>query len=120
MSARWAQNVRISYRPAVSWAWDGSADSHGQVGAEARKESEIVGDGRRPDVGREVVEPAPKTARQPIGALQTRDVGFYAGPEVAQFAIDPVALDHIHDAQAGFVVKGRVANATGSIANCAT
>ena len=60
-------------------------------GPEARKESEIVGDGRRPDVGGEVVEPTPETTRQTIGALQTRDVGFYAGPEVAQLAIDPVA-----------------------------
>src|SRR5690348_7944197 len=68
---------------------------------EARKESKIVCDGRGPDVGGEVVEPAPETARQSIGALQTRDVGFYAGPEVAQLAVDPVALDHVHDAQAG-------------------
>jgi hypothetical protein len=60
-----------------------------------------------------VVESAPETARETKGALQTRDVGFYAGPEVAQLAVDPVALDHVHDAQAGFLVKGRVVNAEG-------
>jgi len=78
---------------------------------EARKEREIVGDGRRPDVGHEVVEPAPETARQPVGALQTRNVGFYACPEVAQLSIDPVALDHVHDAEARFLVEGRVVDA---------
>ena len=80
---------------------------------DARKESKIVGDGRGPDVGREVVEPAPDASRQTIGALQTRDVGFYPGSEVAQLAIDPVALDHVDDAQAGFLVKGGVLDAEG-------
>ena len=60
-----------------------------------------------------MVEPAPETACQAIGALQTRDVGFYAGSEVAQLAIDPVALDHVLDAQAGFLVKGHVVDAEG-------
>ena len=35
----------------------------------------------------------------------------YAGPEVAQLAIDPIALDHVHDAQARFLVEGRVMDA---------
>ena len=60
-----------------------------------------------------MVEPAPETASQTIGALQTRDVGFYAGSEVAQLAIDPVALDHVHDAQAGFLVERCVVDAEG-------
>src|SRR5436305_317177 len=34
-------------------------------------------------------------------------------PEVAQFAIDPVALDHVVDAQAGFLVEGHVVDAEG-------
>ena len=60
-----------------------------------------------------MVEATPETARQTIGAFQARDVGFYAGPEVTQLAIDPVAFDHVHDAQAGFLVKGQVADAEG-------
>ena len=35
------------------------------------------------------------------------------GPEVAEFAIDPVALDHVGDAQAGLLVEGRVVDAEG-------
>ena len=39
-----------------------------------------------------MIEPAPDATRQTVGALQTGDVRFYAGSEVAQLAIDPVAL----------------------------
>jgi len=60
-----------------------------------------------------VVEPAPDASGPSVGALQTRDVGFDAGSEVAQLAIDPVALDHVHDAQARFLVEGRVVDAEG-------
>src|SRR5271168_606229 len=60
-----------------------------------------------------MVEPAPDAARQTIGALQTRDVRFDAGSEVAQLAIDPVALDHVHDAQAGLLVERQIADAKG-------
>ena len=60
-----------------------------------------------------MVEPAPDAARQTIGALQTRDVGFDAGSEVAQLAVDPVALDHVLDAQAGLLVEGHVVDAKG-------
>ena len=63
------------------------------MGLRRRKEGEVVGDDGGPDVGCKVVEPTPETARQTIGVLQTRDVGLYAGLEVAQLAIDPVALD---------------------------
>ena len=51
------------------------------------------------------------TARQTIGALQARDASFDTGAEVAQLAIDPVALDHVLHVQAGFLVEGRVAHA---------
>src|ERR1700685_241528 len=60
-----------------------------------------------------MVEPAPDAARQTIGALQARDVGFDAGSEIAQLAINPVALDHVHDAQAGLLVERHVADAKG-------
>ena len=60
-----------------------------------------------------MVEAAPDAARQAIGALQARDVGFDASSEVAQLAVDPVALDHIQDAQAGFLVKSHVVDAEG-------
>src|ERR1700680_1660758 len=38
--------------------------------------------------------------------------GFDAGPEGAQLAIDPAALDHVLDAQVGFLVEGHVADPT--------
>src|SRR5271169_1565269 len=60
-----------------------------------------------------VVEPAPDATRQTLAALQARDVGFDAGSEVAQLAIDPVALDPVHDAQAGLLVERHVADAKG-------
>src|ERR1700722_17404990 len=60
-----------------------------------------------------MVEPAPDAPRQTKGAVQARDVGFDAGSEVAQLAIDPVALDHVHDAQAGLLVERHVADAKG-------
>ena len=60
----------------------------------------------------EVIEPAPETAGQAIGAFQARDVRFYAGSEVAQLAIDPVAFDHVDDAEAGFP-EGHVVDAEG-------
>ena len=60
-----------------------------------------------------MVEATPETTGQAIGALQARDVGFDAGSEVAQLAIDPVAFDHIHDAQAGLLVEGHVVDAEG-------
>ena len=60
-----------------------------------------------------MVEPAPDATRETKGALQARDVGFDAGPEVAQLAIDPVALDHVLDAQAGLLVEGHVVDAEG-------
>ena len=37
------------------------------------------------------------------------------GSEVAQLAIDPVALDHVDDAQAGLLVERHVADAKGSL-----
>jgi len=80
---------------------------------EPGKEGEVVSDDRRPDVGPEVVEPAPEATSETKGALQTRNVRFDAGAEVAQLAIDPVALDHVLDAQAGFLVEGRVVDAEG-------
>ncbi len=51
-------------------------------------------------------------AGQTIGALGSR-CRPYAGSEVAQLAIDPVALDHVDDTQAGFLVKGYVVDAEG-------
>jgi hypothetical protein len=109
MSAR-GQHVRW---PGGQPGWDWLGGRTGSGRPEAREESEIVGDCRRPDVGREVFEPAPQTTSQTVGALQTRDVGLNGGPEVAEFAIDPVALDHVGDAQAGLLVEGRVVDAEG-------
>ncbi len=69
-----------------------SAEDEKSGRLEPGKEGEVVGDDRGPDVGLEVVEPAPDAARQTIGALQTRDVGFDAGSEVAQVAVDQLLL----------------------------
>ena len=60
-----------------------------------------------------MVEPAPETTRQTVGALQAPRCRIDARPEVAQLAIDPVAFDHVRDAQAGFLVKGHVLDAEG-------
>ena len=58
----------------------------------------VVDDDRRPDIGLEVREAAPGAAIQAEGSLQARDyLGFDAGAEVAQLAIDPVAPDHVFD-----------------------
>src|SRR5215212_2798707 len=65
---------------------------------------------RRPDIGLEVVEPAPGAAGQPVGPLEAGDAGLDPGPEVAQPAIDPAAVDHIFDAEAALLVKGHVAH----------
>src|SRR5665811_671972 len=109
MGAKVRMSDRSGDQPGLGWL-DGRRES-GRP--EPRKEGKVVGDDGGPDVGREVVEPTPDAARQPTGALQTRDVGFYAGSEVAQLAIDPVALDHVDDAQAGFLVKGCIVDAEG-------
>jgi len=89
MGAKVQMTDRSGDQPGFGWL-DGKRES-GRP--EPRKEGKVVGDDRGPDVCSEVVEPAPDAARQTIGALQTRDVGFYPGSEVAQLAIDPVALD---------------------------
>src|SRR5580704_1808384 len=75
---------------------------------EPGEEREIEGDDRGPDISVEVVEPAPSAARQAEAALYPRDAGFDTGAEVAELAIDPTALDHVFDAQAGLLVEGHV------------
>src|SRR3954468_5626707 len=79
--------------------------------SEANEESEVVGHDRGPDVSLEVVEPAPGATGQAVGPLEAGDAGLDAGAEVAQFAIDPVAADHVFDREAALLVKGHVADA---------
>jgi hypothetical protein len=66
----------------------------------ASDEGEIIGHDRGPDVGLEVVEPAPGAAGQTISPLQAGDTGLDAGTEIAELAIDPAALDHVFDPEA--------------------
>ncbi len=80
---------------------------------ETSEEDEVVIDDRGPDVGLEVIKPAPDAARQAVGSLQARYPGFDASTEVAQLAINPLAFDHVLDAEAGFLVERHVANAPG-------
>ena len=60
-----------------------------------------------------MIQPAPGTAREPVGALQAGDPGLDACPEIAQLAVDPPAFDHILDAKAALFVEGHVADAMG-------
>jgi hypothetical protein len=86
---------------AVEWGSDA-----GEPGQQRR----VVGDDRRPDIG---LEAAPGAATQAEGSLQARDVGFGAGAEVAQLAIDPVALDHVFDREPALLVECHILYAHG-------
>src|SRR5690242_14213807 len=79
--------------------------------SQANEDNEVVGHHRGPDIGLEVVEPAPSAARQAVGSLEAGDAGLDPSPEVAQLAIDPAAADHIFNAEAALLVKGHVAHA---------
>src|SRR4051794_10273661 len=78
--------------------------------SQANESNEVVGHHRGPDIGLEVVEPAPGAAGQAVGPLEAGDAGLDPGPEVAQLAIDPAAADHVFDAEAALLVKGHVAH----------
>src|SRR5215204_5158402 len=78
--------------------------------SQANKDNEVVGHHRGPDIGLEVVEPAPGAAGQAVGPLEAGDTRLDAGAEVAQLAIDPAAADHVFGAEAALLVKGHVAH----------
>src|SRR4051812_38679676 len=78
--------------------------------SQANENNEVVGHHRGPDIGLEVVEPAPGAAGQAVGPLEAGDAGLNPGPEVAQLAIDPAAADHVFDAEAALLVKDHVAH----------
>src|SRR3954449_7110060 len=63
--------------------------------SQANENNEVVGHDRGPDIGLEVVEPAPGAAGQAVGPLEAGDAGLDPGAEVAQLAIDPAAADHV-------------------------
>lgn len=50
---------------------------------EASEEDEVVGHDRGPDIGLEVVKPAPGAACQAVSPFEARDASFDAGAEVA-------------------------------------
>src|SRR6185436_6680502 len=64
---------------------------------QADEQREIVGHDRRPHVGLEVVETAPRAAGQAVGPLQAGDASLDPGAEVAQLAINPAAAYHVGD-----------------------
>src|SRR5215213_7827104 len=78
--------------------------------SEANEDNKVVGHHRGPDIGLEVVEPAPGAAGQAVGPLEAGNAGLDAGAEVAQLAIDPAAADHVFDAEAALLVEGHVAH----------
>src|SRR5689334_13007451 len=86
------------------------SDAEASAWSQANKDNEVVGHDRGPNVGLEVVEPAPGAAGQAVGPLEAGDAGLDAGPEVAQLAIHPTAADHVFDAEAALLVKGHVAH----------
>src|SRR5271170_4748336 len=71
----------------------------------AREQHQVVGDHRGPDVGLEVVEPAPGAACSAIGAFEAGDAGLDPGAEVAQPAIDPGLLTMSATAMLHFLWK---------------
>src|SRR5271170_638185 len=116
------------FRVSVETAGDGLALSVGQVKPimpapgrrcgllelcrfEAGEQHQVVGYHRGPDVGLEVIEPAPSAACSPIGAFEAGDAGLDPGAEVAQPAINPRALDHIGNGDAALLVEGDVLHA---------
>src|SRR3954463_11866984 len=74
--------------------------------SQANQDSEVVGNHRGPDIGLEVVEPAPGAAGQAVGPLKAGDAGLDARAEVAQFAIDPVAADYVFDLETALTLYG--------------
>src|SRR6516165_4294332 len=78
---------------------------------EAGEQHQVVGDDGGPDVGLEVVEPAPDAACSTIGAFEDGDAGLDPGAEVTQPAIDPLALDHVGDGDATLLVEGDILHA---------
>src|SRR3954467_4324859 len=79
--------------------------------SQANENNEVVGHDRGPDIGLEVVEPAPGAAGQAVGPLEAGDAGLDAGADVSPLAIDPVAADHVFDLETALLVEGHVADA---------
>src|SRR6516165_4385475 len=78
---------------------------------EAGEQHQVVGDDGGPDVGLEVVEPAPDAACSTIGAFEDGDAGLDPGAEVAQPTIDPGAADHVGNGDAALLVEGDILHA---------
>src|SRR3954469_20694041 len=76
--------------------------------AQADEEREVVAHDRRPDIGLEVVETAPRAAGQAVGPFEAGDAGLDPGSEVAQLAIHPAAADHVVDLEPALLVEGHV------------
>src|SRR5271166_5265576 len=95
----------------VSSPWMRSIGLVGLCRFEAGEQHQVVGHYRRPDVGFEVVEPAPGATCETVAALEAGDAGLDPGTEVAQPAIDPAALDHVFDSDAALLVEGEIVHA---------
>ncbi len=93
--------------------WPASAEAVELGWLQAREQGEIVGHGRGPDVGLEVIQALPGAAAEPVGPLEAGDVGLDPGPEVAQLAIHPTALHHVLDVQPALLVQGGILDTLG-------
>ena len=80
---------------------------------EASEQHQIVGHRSRPDVGFEVVEPAPGAARGAIDAFEAGDPGLDPGTEVAQPAVHRRAFDHVGNGDPALFVEGDIGDAAG-------
>jgi hypothetical protein len=78
---------------------------------EAGEQHQVVGDDGGPDVGLEVVEPAPGATCETIAAVEAGEASLDPGAEVAQPAIDPGALDHVGNGDAALLVEGDILHA---------
>ena len=74
----------------------------------ARDHPEIVRDHRRPDEGPELCESPPVAPAEAEAALEVRDHGLHAGPEVPQPPVDPRGRGHVRGLEALLFVEDHV------------
>ena len=79
-----------------------------QLQLATRDDPQIVRDDGRPDVGPEVFQPAPVAAAEAEAALEVRDHGLHAGPEVPQPPVDPWGRGHVRGLEALLLVEDHV------------
>ena len=103
---------------AISWAFlpdfplfqaDLSFGQEGRAGStlgrlkQHPQNQDIVRHDGAPDILPETRPALPVAAIQTKGPFQPGNIGFEAGPKVAQFLVNPQALDHLQNSQASLL-----------------